>query len=141
MLGGKGIGGCGDDQACSNGILFDVVSDGLEFFMAGDLSLVETLRPDVEFVFEAKGKASFDVLHGFFEGDIVRRRKNGVQVVGHDDEGVELIAAFGPLSGKDVEEEIGVLLDLEETAAVGGGGRNEVSAELLRRRERHLGRI
>ena len=67
MLGGKGIDGCGDDQACSNGILFDVVSDGLEFFMAGDLSLVETLRPDVEFVFEAKGKASFDVLHGFFE--------------------------------------------------------------------------
>jgi hypothetical protein len=106
------------------------------------LRLVETSRPNVEFAFEAEGKSTFDKLYCFLEGDLWRRRKNGMQVVGHDDEGVELIAAFGPVGEKDVEEEeVGVLLDLEKTTAVRCGGDDEVSAELLRRRERHLGRL
>jgi hypothetical protein len=64
-----------------------------------------------------------------------------MQMVRHDDKSMKRITAFGPVCGKDVEEEIGVLLDLEETTAVRCDGGDEVSAELLRRRERHWGRI
>jgi hypothetical protein len=141
VRGGKGIGGCGDHQTRSNGILFDVIFACFKFLSSKNLSLVEALRPDVEFAFETERESALDVLHCLFQRGLGRRRKNGVKVVRHDDEAVELIAAFGPVSGKDIEEEISVLLDLEKTTAVGGDGGDEVGAELLRRRERHLGRI
>ena len=62
-------------------------------------------------------------------------------MVGHDDEGVKLVAALVSVVGQGVEEQICGGFDLEEAAAVCGDGGGEVGAELLRRRERHLGRI
>jgi hypothetical protein len=53
-------------------------------------------------------------------------------VVRHDDEGVELKAAFGPLILQDFKEQIGVLFDLEEASAVGSDCCDEVGAEFLR---------
>jgi hypothetical protein len=131
VCGGVGVGGCGDGEACADGILFDVGFVGLKFFWRVNLRLFEALRPDVEFAFEAEREASLDILHGFFEGDFGRGRDNGVQVIGHDDEGVELIATFGPVSGKDVEEEISVLLDLESATAVRGDSGDEVECGAL----------
>jgi hypothetical protein len=61
-------------------------------------------------------------------------------MVGHDDEGVKLIAALIAVVGKGVEEEVSGGFYLEESAAVGRDGSDEVRSELLRRRERHLGR-
>ena len=52
-------------------------------------------------------------------------------MVGHDDKGVELDAAFGALVLEYVHKEDGVLFDLEETATGGGDGCDEVSANLL----------
>ena len=53
-------------------------------------------------------------------------------VVRHDDEGVELKAAFGSLVLKDFNEQIGVLFDLEEASAIGSDSCDEVGAEFLR---------
>jgi len=66
MCGGMSVGGCGDDEACADGILFDVGFVGLKFFLRENLGFVEALRPDVEFAFESEGEASLDILHGFF---------------------------------------------------------------------------
>jgi hypothetical protein len=54
-----------------------------------------------------------------------------VDVVRHDDEGVELNSLFGSLFLKDVQEEGCVLFDLEEASAIGGDGCNEIGAEFL----------
>ena len=53
-------------------------------------------------------------------------------MVRHDDEGVELKAAFGSLVLKDFNEQIGFLLDLEEASAIGSDRCDEVGAEFLR---------
>jgi hypothetical protein len=50
--------------------------------------------PYIEFAFQAEGESSLNVLQGFFEGDFARRSENHVDVIGHDDEGVELEAVF-----------------------------------------------
>jgi hypothetical protein len=59
-----------------------------------------------------------------------------VNVVGHDEESVELETTFRALLIQDFDEEFGVPLDLEDSTARGGGARNEVGAEFLRG-ERH----
>lgn len=46
-----------------------------------------------------------------------------VDVVGHDDEGVEFIAAFGSVVLEGFDEEFGVGGDLKEAAAVVGSAR------------------
>jgi hypothetical protein len=55
-----------------------------------------------------------------------------MDVVGHDDEGVELQAVLPALLLEDFDQEKGVLFYLEETSAVGGDGCDEVGAEFLR---------
>jgi hypothetical protein len=52
-------------------------------------------------------------LHGLFQGDIGGRREEGVQVVGHDDEGVELEASLITVIGDCFEEEVGGGFDLK----------------------------
>jgi hypothetical protein len=54
-----------------------------------------------------------------------------VEVVGHEDEGVELVAAFGAVFIHQLEEEVGVGVGLEEAAAIGGNGGYEEGADFL----------
>jgi hypothetical protein len=51
---------------------------------------VVTLLPDWEFAFESEGEASFDKLDRFFEGDVLCGSQKKVDVVGHNDESVDL---------------------------------------------------
>ena len=55
-----------------------------------------------------------------------------MDVVGHDDEGVELNSILGSLFLKDFDQEVCVLFDLEEASAIGGDRCDEVGAEFLR---------
>jgi hypothetical protein len=77
--------------------------------------------------FEARRweKAAFDKLHCSFDGD-VGWSDDEVEMVGHDDVGVQKITGAVVVDG--FEEERGVALDLEESAAVVGGCGDEVSA-------------
>ena len=70
-------------------------------------------------------EAAFDELHRSFDGE-VGWSDDEVQMVGHDDVGVQKIAGAVVVDG--LEEECGVALDLEESAAVVGGCGDEVSA-------------
>ena len=74
---------------------------------------LEAVLPDGHFGFQAKGEASFDVLDGFLDGDVRRGRDEEVQMVGHEDEGMELVAAFGAVVVEELEEEVGVCVDLK----------------------------
>jgi len=55
-----------------------------------------------------------------------------MDVVGHDDEGVELNPILASLFFKDIHEARRVLFDLKETAAISGDGCDEVGAKFLR---------
>src|SRR5580765_3488703 len=72
-------------------------------------------------------EASLDELHGAFEGDLGWSDEQ-VDVVGHDDVGVQQIAGAVVVDG--FEKEFGGALDLEESSAVLGGCGDEVSAWL-----------
>jgi hypothetical protein len=46
--------------------------------------------PYIEFAFQAEGKSAFDVLDGFLERDFMRRGQEQMDVIGHDDESMEM---------------------------------------------------
>jgi len=51
-----------------------------------------------------------------------------MNVLGHDDEGVQLISAFATITVNGLEEEAGVVFDDKETAALPGRERYEVGS-------------
>ena len=82
----------------------DVVAMGLVVERTFDAAEREALFPDGHFGFQTEGESSFDVLHGLLDGDVGRGREEEVEVVGHEDEGVELVAAFGAVVVEKVQE-------------------------------------
>jgi hypothetical protein len=115
----------------ANRIGVDVVAMSLVVVRIFDAAERETLFPDRHFGFEAKGETSFDVLNGLLDGDVWGGRDEEVEVVGHEDEGVELIAAFSAVVIEELEEEICVVVDLEEATSIGGDGCDEEGADFL----------
>jgi len=59
-----------------------------------DAVFFEASFPDVEWAFELEGEASLDVLHGLFERYVFGGSQKQVDVVRHDDVGVELETAL-----------------------------------------------
>ncbi len=116
----------------ADGVLADVVAMGVVVARVFDAAKREALFPDGHFGFESEGEAPFDVLHGLLDGDVGRGREEEMEVVGHEDEGVELVAAFGAVVVEELEEEVGVVVDLEEAAAISGNGGDEEGADFLR---------
>ncbi len=92
---------------------------------------LEAVLPDGHFGLEAEGEASFDVLHSLLDGDVGCGRDEKVEVVGHEDEGMELVAAFGSVFVEGLEEEVGVRVGLEEAAAIRGDGGDEEGSDFL----------
>jgi hypothetical protein len=70
------------------------------------------------------GEAAFDELHGSLKRDAGGCEEK-VDVIGHDDEGVEFIVAFAAIVLECVEEEMGVGGELEEAAPIIGLGADE----------------
>lgn len=72
------------------------------------------------------GEAAFDEAHGAFEG--FGGGEEEMDVVGHDDEGVEFVVAFAAVVLEGGEEELGVGGDLEDAAGVVGAAGDEEGA-------------
>jgi hypothetical protein len=86
---------------------------------------------------EAAREAAFDELDGALEGDVLWGEEE-MDVVGHDDEGVEFVVTFAAVVLEGFEEEFGCGCDLEETAAVVGlGGDEEGSVACCSGGDRH----
>jgi len=72
-------------------------------------------------------EAAFDEADGSFQGDDLRG-EDEVDVVGHDDEGVEFEVACAAVVLQGFEEEVGVGGDLKEAATVIGCAGDEEGA-------------
>ena len=75
-----------------DGVLVDVVAARFELFAVEDEVVSEAALPDREVGCEARGEDAFDSLEG---GGEVAGGEEQVDVVGHDDEGVEFVVTFG----------------------------------------------
>ena len=80
----------------------DVIVCSVTDAVVGEASL-----PYGEFRGETVGEASLDKPDGAFEGDGLRSKQK-VDVVGHDDERMELIVTFGPVVLEGCDEEFSV---------------------------------
>jgi hypothetical protein len=92
-----------------------------------DAVVGEASLSDWEFGSEAMGEASLDESDGSFESFLWGEEQ--VDVVGHDDEGVEFVVPFGAVVLEGFDEEFGVALDLEESASVVGCAGDEEGSE------------
>jgi hypothetical protein len=99
----------------------------LHVFGVPDAVVAEAALPDGKLRGEAVGEAAFDEAHRALECDDLRS-EDQVDVVGHDDEGVEFVVAFAAVVLEGFEEELGGGGHLEETAAIVSAGRDEVRA-------------
>ena len=70
--------------------------------------------------------AAFDQLHCTFNGDIGGRRNEHMEVIGHDDEGVELEAPLAAIVVQSFQEESGIGFDDEEPSALEGCRAHEI---------------
>ena len=70
------------------------------------------------------GESSLDELDGALEGDAGWGQEQ-VDVVGHDDEGVEFVVAFSAIVLEGLEEELCCGCDLEECSSVCSLGGDE----------------
>ena len=129
--GGVGVETRFGGQVCLDGIFVDVGEVGGVVVLVVDAVVCKASFPNIQFAFQAEGEGSFDELHCFFERGFGLGCYQEMDVIGHDDKGVELNAFFGALLLKDFYEECGVLFDLEEASAIGGGRCDEVGAEFL----------
>ena len=86
--GGVGVEFGGGDETGADGVLVDVVAAAVEVVGVADAVVGEASLPDREFGGEAVGEAAFDEVHGLGES-FVLRGEDEVDVVGHEDVGVE----------------------------------------------------
>lgn len=93
----------------------DVVAMNFEVFWVADAVVGVAALPDGELGGYAVGEAAFDQAHGAFERDRLRGQEK-MDVVGHDDVGVEEEVAVAAIVLEAFEEEVGVDGDLEEAA-------------------------
>jgi hypothetical protein len=80
-------------QTGADGVVMDVFAVGDEVVAVAHAAVGKSALPDGELGGEASGEAAFDELDGALKSDLLRREEK-VDVVGHDDEGVELVMAF-----------------------------------------------
>jgi hypothetical protein len=112
-------------KASFDGILVEIVTTDVVVGCVADAVVGEASLPDGEFGGESAREAAFDELHRALEGD-VGWSDNEVDMIGHDDVGMQKIAGAVVVDG--FKEERGVAFNLKETAAVVGGCGDEVSA-------------
>jgi hypothetical protein len=111
----------------ADGIVVDVVAVGEEVGVVADAAVSKATLPDWKLSAEAVREAAFDEHHGSFQADDLGCEEE-MEVVGHDDEGVELVVAFVAVMLESVEEELGCGSDLEESFAVISLGADEEGA-------------
>ncbi len=89
-------------------------------------------RPGRQFFLGPEGKPAFDVLTGLFQRDVCRRRDNQMEMVRHDHELMQKVAALATIVLKNVEKQSCHLLFLEKRAPSVRDGRGKERSDFLR---------
>jgi len=95
----------------------DVDPADMEILFISNAMIRETALPDGEFRAEAARETTFDQAHGALNCNALGRKEQ-MDVIGHDDEGVELEVAFVAVMLECFYKEFRVLRELEEAATV-----------------------
>src|ERR1700679_3889386 len=111
-------------EAAADWVVVDVTAVGEEVVAVAHASVGKASLPDWELRGHAAREASFDELDGTLEGDVLWREEE-MDVVRHDDEGVEFVVAFVAVVLEGFEQEFGCGCNLEEVAAIVGLGADE----------------
>ena len=121
---GKGISLRRLTQTRSNGVPVDIRTTNFEVFSIADAVVREPSLPHGNLGAQPVREAPLDKPNGAFEGDGLRSKQQ-MNVIGHDDKGVEFVVTFGPVVLEGFDKEFSVGWNLEETASVVGSAGNE----------------
>lgn len=133
---GGGVGvlpGCSSEAAAYR-VVFDIAHARLEFVGGEYLAFVEAAHPDVKLAFQTEGESSLDVLHCFLKRNVGRGREYGVEMVGHDDEGMQKEAILGAVVEEGLLQQFGICRDLGHATSLGGNSCDKKGACFLRRK-------
>jgi hypothetical protein len=128
----KCIGGSG--QSSANGVSRDIVPIARDVGVTVRSHLGVTSLPDLSRVtclfFQAKGKSSFDELHGLFNGRVTLNRNQQMHMVRHDDEVPYLKTASRNAGSQYVDEQHGIAVRLQKSPPHARFGCNEERARI-----------
>jgi len=92
----------------------------------------ETALPDFSFSAEDRSQGmrvtAFDQLDSVLKRHVFGGSEQKVGVLGHEDEGMDLVAAFAAISVESLQEKADIVLDYEQTATLPSGEGNEISS-------------
>jgi len=92
----------------------------------------ESALPDFAFATEdfaeGVGVSAFDELDGVLDRHVLRGREQKMNVLGHQNEGMEVIAAFAAIAIQSFQKETGVVFDNEKTATSPGRECDEIGS-------------
>jgi hypothetical protein len=128
------------DESPANRISFDIHHTLNELLFRHDLALIEAAHPHTQLVFPAKGEAALDELHGLFQRNVWGRRDQSVEMVGHDDKGMQQESSLTAVIEESLLQQFRSGGDLEDTAALCRHSGYEIRTSFLWR-DPHLGRI
>jgi len=113
-------------------ILVDIVGVVQKVLRVADSVVGKSTLPDLFCASDDRAKrvrvSTFDELNGMFERDVVSRRDEKMDVLGHYDESMKLKAVFAAVSTDRLEEQAGVILDDEKASSVPGREGYEISS-------------
>jgi len=105
-----------------NRILMDVIPMMSEVLGIANRMIRKAALPDFRLTSDQgadRMRISFlDQLDSALDGPIIRWRKQKMNVVRHEDEGVQTILAFATVAKESLEEQSCVVLDLKQPAAI-----------------------
>ena len=100
--------------------------------MIADPMIGESTLPDLPCPTKGRAEgvriAALDELNGVFECDVVRGSQQEVNVFGHNNKGVELIASFASVSVESLQQEGRIVLDYKEPSTLPCRERCEISS-------------
>jgi len=115
----------------ANGVLLDIAHTAYELLFAHDLALVEAAHPHVELALQAEGESALDELHRFFKRNIRSRRDQRVEMVGHDDEGVQEKSPLTAIVEDGLFKQFRRGRDLEKAAALRRDSGDQIRSSFL----------
>ena len=110
-----------EDRPASDRVRGDIRAMVLEVFVVIHPQFRESALPDLArvagFALEAKRKAPFDELHRFFDGHVAEDRQQQMQMIGHDDEVVEVKSFCRDARAQHIDQQGRVAVGLQERCA------------------------
>jgi hypothetical protein len=128
------------DESPANRISFDIRHALNELFFRHDLALIEAAHPHAQLAFQAKGEAALDELHGLFKRNVWSWRNQNVEMVGHDDKGMQQESTLTAVIEDGLLQQFRGGGHLEDAAALCRHSGYEIRASFLWRGP-HLGRV